>query len=105
MLAPHLTVGPFMFGILTPRRQLSKQHRKGSLHGIPYHIEIDVEIAVSDSITHAAHTAPWDMGVSLGKLGEAVHHFRRRLADDAHVLLGLEDAPKALPEHGVVVAE
>lgn len=79
-------------GRLAHGGQLSEQIRQGQLHGIPSHLKVDIEIAVGNAVTHAAHAAPRHLGVSLGELGVAVHHFGGGFTNDDeahdHRLLG-----------------
>jgi hypothetical protein len=56
---------------LTKTLQLQQQIRKSSLSGVPYDIEVDVEISVGDAIAHPSHAAPRYLGMVSDKLAMA----------------------------------
>ena len=64
----------------------NQQRRQRVLHRVPDHVQIDIEIPVSDPVAHAAHAPPGNLRLSAGKVGVTVHHLGCRFAqhDQAH---------------------
>ena len=70
---------------------LELRHRK--LNGVPNHIDVDVEVAVRQSVAHAADRLPLDLWMRYDELGHTFRQAGGRLTDNKQVqddgLLGL----------------
>jgi hypothetical protein len=72
----------------SPTKTLQPQQQiwKSSLSGVPYDIEVDVEISVGDAIAHPSHAAPRNLGIVSDKLAMLLHDPGGSFAnnDEAH---------------------
>lgn len=62
--------------------QESQQLRQSNLNRVPDDIQIDVEVAMSDPVTHPAHAAPGSLSVLSREFRKPIHYFGCRLAND-----------------------
>ena len=68
------------------RRQFGQQLGQRCFNRLPDYFEIDVEVAVCDAVSHAAHASPRDSGLLSRERGVTIHDVGRRFAhdDEAH---------------------
>ena len=80
------------FRMLTYSWQAFNQLGQCRLDGVPNNVEVDVEIAMRNAVSHPLHTLPGDVWMLVQKRGEVLQKFRGCLADDHdiqdHGLLG-----------------
>ena len=52
------------------------------LHRFPYHLDVNLEVSVSDAIAHSAHTPPRYLRMPVHEARITVHHLGGSFADD-----------------------
>ena len=55
------------------------------LHGIPNHVDVDVEITMCNPIAHSSHGAPRHLRVLLYEISVKVHQFGCSLTNDDEI--------------------
>lgn len=67
---------------MTNGGQLFQQCWQRRLHRVPYHVEVDLEISMSDAVAHSTHAAPWNFRILITERCVPIHHLRCSLSND-----------------------